>query len=99
MAERYEVIGDVRGPGLFIGVELVEDRATKAPASEACDGAWLKALDDGLLTNFAGIDANTFKFAPPLTVSDDDFDLMLDRAEQVVADVDRRVRGRSRAAA
>jgi 4-aminobutyrate aminotransferase-like enzyme len=99
MAERYEVIGDVRGPGLFIGVELVEDRETKAPASEACDGAWLKALDDGLLTNFAGIDANTFKFAPPLTVSDDDFDLMLDRAEQVVADVDRRVRGRSRAAA
>ena len=35
MADKYEVIGDIRGPGLFIGIDLVEDRDTKKPASTA----------------------------------------------------------------
>ena len=54
MAERYEVIGDVRGPGLFIGVDLVVDRETTEPATEACTEALDHALDHGLITYFGG---------------------------------------------
>src|SRR5262249_49113303 len=40
LARSFDVIGEVRGPGLFVGVDFVESRATKAPATEACKAAW-----------------------------------------------------------
>ena len=88
MAERYEVIGDIRGPGLFIGVDLVIDRETREPATEACAGALDYALDVGLLTYFGGA-GNVLKFKPPAVTSDEDVELMLDRCEQVIAYVER----------
>jgi 2,2-dialkylglycine decarboxylase (pyruvate) len=87
MAERFEVIGDIRGPGLFIGVELVTDRETKLPATDACATVWLEAFERGLLTAFAGPGANTFKFKPPLTLSEDEFERMLDGAEWAIGAV------------
>ncbi len=87
MAGRYEVIGDVRGPGLFIGVDLVTDRETREPATEACAGALDYALDVGLLTYFGGA-GNVLKFKPPAVTSDEDVELMLDRCEQVIAYVE-----------
>jgi 2,2-dialkylglycine decarboxylase (pyruvate) len=88
MAERYEVIGDVRGPGLFIGVDLVTDRDTREPATAACSGALDHALDLGLLTYFGGA-GNVLKFKPPAVTSDEDIELMLDRSEQTIAYVER----------
>src|SRR5258708_19280540 len=61
LARRFEVIGDVRGPGLFVGVDFVEDRRTKAPATAACRKAWEFALERGLLTQFGGIGRNVLK--------------------------------------
>lgn len=90
MAERYSVIGDVRGPGLFIGVDLVVDRETREPATQACSGAIDHALDLGLLTYFGGA-GNVLKFKPPVVTSDADIDEMLDRCEQVIAYVQRAV--------
>jgi 4-aminobutyrate aminotransferase-like enzyme len=90
MAERYEVIGDIRGPGLFIGVDLVVDRETREPATQACTGALDYALDIGLLTYFGGA-GNVLKFKPPAVTSDEDVELMLDRCEQVIAYVEREV--------
>src|SRR5262245_15404069 len=55
MAKRYEVIGDIRGPGLFIGIDFVQNRKTKRPATEACREAWSYALERGLITQFGGI--------------------------------------------
>ena len=52
MAERYDIIGDVRGPGLFIGVDYVEDRRTKVPATAQCQLAWARAIDMGLIVQF-----------------------------------------------
>jgi 4-aminobutyrate aminotransferase-like enzyme len=91
LANRYEVIGDVRCPGLFIGVDLVTDRETKSPATSACAAAWEYALSLGLLTEFSGAGANVYKFKPPLTVSENDFERMLDLSETVIAFVDERV--------
>jgi 4-aminobutyrate aminotransferase-like enzyme len=84
MAERHPVIGDVRGPGLFIGVDLVVDRETREPATEACREALDHALDLGLLTYFGGA-GNVLKFKPPAVTSDEDIDVMLDRCEEVIA--------------
>ncbi len=93
MAERYEIIGDVRCPGLFIGVDLVADRTTKEPASEACSEAREFALSQGLLTEFAGVGRNVYKFKPPLTVPERDFDRMLDGSEAVIRFANGRVYG------
>jgi len=92
MAERYGCIGDVRGPGLFIGVDLVLDRETREPATRACRRAFQYALDIGLLTWFGGAGGNVLKLKPPLTTSLEDLELMLDRIESVVQFVERDVR-------
>ena len=96
MAERYPVIGDVRGPGLFIGVDFVEDRATKAPATAACREAWEYALERGLLTQFGGVSENVLKFKPPLTTPDRDFQKMLELIEEVVGFIQRKVQQKAR---
>jgi 4-aminobutyrate aminotransferase-like enzyme len=90
MAEHHPVIGDVRGPGLFIGVDLVVDRETREPATEACREALDHALDLGLLTYFGGA-GNVLKFKPPAVTSDADIETMLDRCEEVIAFVEDRV--------
>ena len=90
LADKYEVVGDIRGPGLFIGIDLVEDSDTKKPATTACREAWAWALDRGLITWFGGA-GNVLKFKPPLTTPEDDFDEMLDLVEQTVEFVEQRV--------
>jgi len=60
-------IGDVRGRGLFIGLELVRDRASKVPAKELCDAAITRAFHNGVLLLSCG--ASTIRFAPPLVVT------------------------------
>lgn len=91
MARRYDVIGDVRGPGLFIGVDFVEDQKTKTPATAACAKAWEFAIEQGLITQFGGFAANVLKFKPPLMTPQDDFDRMLDISEEVVAFIQKQV--------
>jgi 4-aminobutyrate aminotransferase-like enzyme len=99
LSRRYEVIGDIRGPGLFIGIDFVEDRTTKTPATAACRKAWEFALDHGLITQFGGFATNVYKFKPPLTTPVEDFERMLDISEQVVAfiqeEVDKQRKGSS----
>jgi 4-aminobutyrate aminotransferase-like enzyme len=92
MAKRYEVIGDVRGPGLFIGVDFVEDRATKVPATAACREAWDYAMEKGLICQFGGVGANVLKFKPPLTTPEEDFERMLDLIEDIAAFIQTKVR-------
>jgi 4-aminobutyrate aminotransferase/4-aminobutyrate aminotransferase/(S)-3-amino-2-methylpropionate transaminase len=92
MAERYEVIGDVRGPGLFLGVDLVTDRETKEPATAACREAWTWATNHGLLTWFGGA-GNVLKLKPPLTVAESELDQMIELIEKTIAFVEMRVHG------
>jgi 4-aminobutyrate aminotransferase-like enzyme len=91
LADRYPVIGDVRGPGLFVGVDYVVDRDTKEPATAACDEAWVHAVDNGLLCQFGGIGGNVLKFKPPLTTPDADFERMLELVADVTAFIQDRV--------
>jgi 4-aminobutyrate aminotransferase len=64
---RHAVIGDVRGKGLMIGMELVKDRTSRAPAKELCDAVLHRAFANGLILLSCG--ASTVRFMPPLLVT------------------------------
>ena len=76
---------------MFIGVDFVESRQHKTPATSACRKAWGFALDRGLITQFGGFASNVLKFKPPLTTPQVDFDEMLDISEDTVAFIQREV--------
>ncbi|HEY3383154.1 MAG TPA: acetyl ornithine aminotransferase family protein [Vicinamibacterales bacterium] len=67
LQERHPEIGDVRGKGLFLGMELVTDRQSKQPAKALCDAVVTRAFHNGLLLLSCG--ASTIRFMPPLLVS------------------------------
>jgi 2,2-dialkylglycine decarboxylase (pyruvate) len=83
---RHEIIGDIRGRGLLMGVELVEDRTTRAPNRDATASAARQALENGLILNVLGAgSANTLRLAPPLTVSRDEIDSGLAILDEALA--------------
>jgi 4-aminobutyrate aminotransferase-like enzyme len=87
LAKTYEVIGDVRGSGLYIGVELVKDRQTKEPNSASA-----LAIVNGLrakrvLISATGAAANTLKIRPPLVFSESNADRLLTEAKAVLANL------------
>jgi 4-aminobutyrate aminotransferase len=72
LAAGHEVIGEVRGKGLMIGVELVSDRSSKVPARELCHAVIHRAFHNGLILLSCG--ASTVRFMPPLMVTRGDVD-------------------------
>jgi 2,2-dialkylglycine decarboxylase (pyruvate) len=76
----HEQIGDVRGRGLLVGLELVEDRESRRPADALGAAVTAECLRRGLSMNIvrAGSGANCFRMAPPLTISDDEIDLAVE---------------------
>jgi 4-aminobutyrate aminotransferase len=62
-------IGDVRGRGLMVGVELVKDRATRDPDTEGCEALILACADQGLLVLNCGTHHNVMRFLPPIDVT------------------------------
>jgi 4-aminobutyrate aminotransferase len=75
IAEEHEIMGDVRGKGMMIGVELVKDRATKEPARDARDKLMKKAFEKGLILLGAG--ASSLRLAPPLILTKEQADVGL----------------------
>jgi len=77
LQRRHQLIGDVRGQGLMLGVELVRDRGTKAPAREETLAVMEHAREMGVLLGKGGLDGNTLRIKPPmcLTAADVDFAL------------------------
>jgi 4-aminobutyrate aminotransferase len=68
LKQRHSAVGEVRGKGLMIGMELVKDQATRAPAKDLCDALITRAFHNGLLLLSCG--ASTVRFMPPLLVSE-----------------------------
>jgi 4-aminobutyrate aminotransferase len=67
LQQRFACIGDVRGKGLMIGMELVIDRASRAPAKQLCEAVLTRAFHHGLLLLSCG--ASTVRFIPPLMIN------------------------------
>jgi len=81
MKEKYPIIGDVRGKGLMIGLELVKDNA-KTPAVEETKAVRKSCLEKGLLIGAGGIWANVLRIQPPLVITDEELDEALASIER-----------------
>ena len=82
MQEEFECMGDVRGMGLMVGVELVKDRITKERASDLRNRLVLKAFEKGLL--LLGCGENSIRFCPALNVSASEVDTGMSIFEEAV---------------
>jgi 4-aminobutyrate aminotransferase len=85
MQRRFECMGDVRGKGLMVGVELVKDRELKTPATDWRGHIIQKAFERGLL--ILGCGQNSIRFCPALTVSADEIDVCLSIFAESVKEV------------
>ncbi|CAN5850507.1 aspartate aminotransferase family protein [soil metagenome] len=84
LASRHALIGDVRGAGLFIGVELVTDRAARTPATAETARIVNALRDRGVLLSGTGEHANTLKIRPPLVFGEANADLLVDTLDDVL---------------
>jgi 4-aminobutyrate aminotransferase / (S)-3-amino-2-methylpropionate transaminase / 5-aminovalerate transaminase len=82
--ERFPAIGDVRGLGAMVAIELVEDRATKRPAATLASAVVEQALQRGLILLKAGIYANCIRVLCPLTLTDEQLDEALSVWEEAL---------------
>jgi 4-aminobutyrate aminotransferase len=73
LAERSDIIGEVRGKGLMIGIEMVE-AGTKTPNVAAAGAVMEAAKDEGLLIGKGGMYGNVLRIAPPLTLTEEEAD-------------------------
>jgi len=90
LEQRHRLIGEVRGMGLMLGVELVRDRKTKEPATtEAADVLEL-SKDRGLIIGKGGLFGNTLRIKPPMCITKDDADFMADCLDEVLAETENR---------
>jgi 4-aminobutyrate aminotransferase/(S)-3-amino-2-methylpropionate transaminase len=80
------IVGDVRGLGLMIGVELVEDRATKAPARAAARAVRQMARERGVLIGVGGMGGNVLRIQPPLVIEEVDLERVLEVVAEAVAE-------------
>ncbi|CDX30573.1 2,2-dialkylglycine decarboxylase [Mesorhizobium sp. ORS 3359] len=79
LKQRYECVGDVRGRGLLLGVEIVKDRKERAPDHQLGAAIAAEAFRRGLSMNIVKLPGmgGVFRIAPPLTISDEELDLGL----------------------
>ncbi len=78
LAEQHTAIGDVRGKGLMLALEFVEDRATKKPDAAAATQIMERTRELGLLVGKGGLYGNVLRIAPPMLIEDSDIDEALE---------------------
>ncbi len=87
LQEKQPLIGEVRGLGLMLGVELVRNRETKEPANTEAAEVMEKCRERGLLIGKGGLYGNTLRIKPPMCLTTDDADFMADCLEESLAEV------------
>lgn len=90
LAAEHECIGDVRGTGLFLALELVSDRQRRIPDGGLAWAVVNDLRDHGVLTGVIGPDRNILKLRPPMVLSRADADFMLGRLDECLRRVSRR---------
>ena len=86
LKDKYDVIGDVRGLGAMIGLELVEDRETKEPATKIASALIHNAMQKGLLLESCGTASNVIRFLAPLTMTDEQMESGLKIFEEALVE-------------
>jgi 4-aminobutyrate aminotransferase-like enzyme/Ser/Thr protein kinase RdoA (MazF antagonist) len=85
---RHPLIGDVRGCGLFIGLDLVEDRESKEPATAAADYVINRLREHRILMGTEGPAHNILKIRPPITIEEDDVNMILQVMGEVLSEAE-----------
>lgn len=89
LQQRHRLIGDVRGQGLMLGVELVRDRSTKEPARAEALEVMEYAREMGVLLGKGGLDGNTLRIKPPMCLSAEDVDFAIEVLDLAIGKVGR----------
>ncbi|MEM3532477.1 MAG: aspartate aminotransferase family protein [Candidatus Methanomethyliaceae archaeon] len=87
LQEKYEIIGDVRGIGLFLGIELVKDRSTKVPAREEAVSFLQEAWKKKILVGLGGLEGNVIRIEPPLVLTREHIDIAAERFEEILKNI------------
>jgi 4-aminobutyrate aminotransferase-like enzyme len=87
LQQKYPLIGDVRGMGLMLGVEMVRDRQTKEPATKEVAHLFEATRERGLIIGKGGLYGNALRIAPPLIATKDDVDRALEILDHAFAEV------------
>jgi len=85
LSHKHKIIGDVRGPGLFLGVELVRDRDTLEPAENETSAIVERMKDNGVLVGTDGPFHNVLKIKPPIVFSQEDADIFVAQLDAAIA--------------
>ena len=85
IAQRVSAVGEVRGLGPMLALELVDDRATKAPAGELAAATVARARECGLILLSCGLYGNVVRILVPLIIADDDLERGLEILEESLA--------------
>lgn len=88
LAKKHELIGDIRGHGLWIGIELVKDRKSKEAATDETRIIVNRMKDRGILLNRIGEFDNVLKMRPPMPFNTSHADLVIEAIDEVFAGVD-----------
>eukprot|EP00761_Pharyngomonas_kirbyi_P011804 gb/GECH01011830.1/.p1 GENE.gb/GECH01011830.1/~~gb/GECH01011830.1/.p1 ORF type:complete len:486 (+),score=121.14 gb/GECH01011830.1/:1-1458(+) len=77
LKDKYEIVGDVRGKGLMLGMEIVKDKESKTPDPQKLAEIFEKTKDMGLLIGKGGADGNVFRIKPPMCINKEDVEFTL----------------------
>jgi alanine-glyoxylate transaminase / (R)-3-amino-2-methylpropionate-pyruvate transaminase len=83
--QKHEIVGNVRGRGLMMAIELVKDRKSKAPAPDATADIFEKTRDNGLVMSKSGANRNILRMVPPMCIQDSDVQQVEDALDRSFA--------------
>ena len=95
LQDKHDIIGEVRGLGLMLGVELVRDRNTKEPANTEAADVMERMKERGVLIGKGGLFGNTLRIKPPMCITKDDADYMVGCLDEVLTEIEIRNKARS----
>ena len=87
LQDKHDLIGEVRGKGLMMALELVTDRATKAPAKEETAVIFERLKELGVLIGKGGLHGNVFRIKPPMCFSEADADFLCDALDLALSEL------------
>ena len=88
LKNRYEIIGDIRGKGLFLGIELIKNRSSLEPAPKEAKLLVEGMLSKNILLSIDGPRKNVIKIKPPMVISKEDVDRTIKSLDEVFSDIE-----------